>query len=142
MPPSTHGSLDPRSISFFFSDLWNFLDLITIATFLVILLLRVMTSYSLTVAQNRALAAANHLYGFNAMLLSLRVLGSILESKRSTGVMQIALFRIVGSVAVIFWQFSVAVLAFSVAITKVIMTDKSYVSSVVEQEKEWYVSGV
>ena len=109
------------------------------ADLLVIFVLRLVTSHSSSAVQNRTLAVANYLYGFNAMLLTLRVLGSILESRRKAGVMQIALFRIVGNVTVIFWQFSVAVLAFSMAITKVFMADRSYRSPAVGREEEWYV---
>ena len=127
-------------IFFSFSDRWNTLDVITMVDLLVIFVLRLVTSHSSSAVQNRTLAVANYLYGLNAMLLTLRVLGSILESKRKAGVMQIALFRIVGNVKVIFWQFSVAVLAFSMAITKIFMADRSYDSPAVGRENEWYVS--
>ena len=72
------------------------------------------------------------------MLLALRVLGSILESTRTAGVMQIALFKIIGDVRVIFWQFLVTVLAFSMAMTKVFMTEKSFVVKS-KTEDDWYV---
>ena len=90
------------------------------------------------VFKDRNLAVANYLYGLNTMLLALRVLGSILESTRTVGVMQIALFKIIGDVRVIFWQFLVTVLAFSMAMTKVFMTEKSFVKKS-KREDEWYV---
>ena len=61
--------------------------------------------------------------GFNAMFLSLRVFGHIMELKKSTGSIQIALFQIMGAVLAIFGQFLAAILAFSLAITKVYMDE-------------------
>ena len=119
-------------------DRWNALDVITIVVFLVILAIRLVASSSSTVSQNQTLAVANYLYGVNTMLLALRVLGSILESTRTAGVMQIALFKIIGDVRVIFWQFLVTVLAFSMAMTKVFMTEKSFVVKS-KTEDGWYV---
>ena len=69
------------------------------------------------------------MYGLNTMCLTLRVFGSVLESTRSIGVVQIALIKIIGDVMTIFWQFLVAILAFSLAITKVFLTERSYIAA-------------
>ena len=60
------------------------------------------------------------------MLLTQRVLGHIMESNNSTGAIQIALFQIIGAVVAIFGQFLAALLAFSLAITKVYVAEISY----------------
>jgi hypothetical protein len=72
------------------------------------------------------LAIAGYLYGLNAMFLTFRVFGNIMESGRSTGIIQIALFQIIGAVVVIFGQFLAATLAFSLAITKIYISEVSY----------------
>ena len=104
------------------------MDLITLVTFAVTFFLRMDTlSTSGFVTQNRVLAAANYMYGLNTMFLTLRVIGHILESKRSIGPVEIALFKIIGDVTTIFWQILVVILAFSLAITKVYLTERMYI---------------
>jgi hypothetical protein len=49
-----------------------------------------------------------------------------MESKKSTGSIQIALFQIIGAVVTIFGQFLAATLAFSLAITKIYIAEVSY----------------
>ena len=51
-----------------------------------------------------------------------------METVKSIGVIQIALFHIIGNVATIFFQFIATILAFSIAITKVYMAERSFVS--------------
>jgi hypothetical protein len=72
------------------------------------------------------LAVAEYLFGFNAMFLTLRVFGHILEYNRSTGSIQIALFQIIGAVVTILGQFVATTLAFSLAITKIYIAEVSY----------------
>ena len=104
------------------------MDLITLVIFAVIFFLRMDTlSTSRFVTQNSVLAAANYMYGLNTMFLTLRVFGHILEAKRSIGPVEIALFKIIGEVMTIFWQFLAVILAFSLAITKVFLTERSYI---------------
>ena len=99
------------------------LDFITLLIYSVVFVLRVITlSQSTSISQNRTLAAANYMYGLNTMCLTLRVFGSVLESTRSIGVVQIALFKIIGDVVIILWQFLVVIVAFSLAITKIFLT--------------------
>ncbi|KAK3735958.1 hypothetical protein QZH41_018382 [Actinostola sp. cb2023] len=49
-----------------------------------------------------------------------------MEFKKSTGSIQIALFQIIGAVAAIFGQFLAAILAFSLALTKVYVAEVSF----------------
>ena len=49
-----------------------------------------------------------------------------METTRGVGAIQIALFHILEDVATIFWQFIAAILAFSIAITKVYVAENSY----------------
>jgi hypothetical protein len=114
---------------FFPSDWWNILDVLTLVVFLVLVALRIFTwseHIKKFVSKNRTLAVAGYLYGLNTMFLTLRVFGNIMESKKSTGSIQIALFKIIGAVVAIFGQFLAAALAFSLAITKIYMAEVSY----------------
>lgn len=51
-----------------------------------------------------------------------------METSKGVGVVQIALFQMFGDITTIFWQFIAAILAFSLAITKVYMAERSYIS--------------
>ena len=111
----------------FCSDQWNVLDLITLITYLVIFVLRMVTwTTSESVENDRALVIAGYLYGLNTMVLTFRAFGHMMENTREVGSIQIALFHILSDVVAIFWQFIAAILAFSIAITKVYMAEKSY----------------
>lgn len=81
-----------------------------------------------SVPGNRLLVIAQYLYGLNATILTLRVFGSLLEASKSTGTTHIALVRIVEDVAVIFIQFTVGILAGSLAITKVLLAEHSFIA--------------
>lgn len=50
-----------------------------------------------------------------------------MENTRNVGSIQIALFQILSDVGAIFWQFIAAILAFSIALTKVYTAEESYV---------------
>ena len=103
------------------------LDLLTLSVYVAILALHSLTFVNhLPVSKNRSLAVAGYLYGLNAMFLTLRVFGHIMESTNRTGSIQIALFQIMGAVIAIFGQFIAAILAFSLAITKVYVAEMSY----------------
>ena len=62
------------------------------------------------------------------MFLTLRVFGHVLETIKGIGDIQIALFHIFGDVVTIFWQITATILAFSIAITKVFMAERSFIS--------------
>ena len=114
----------------FFSDRWNVVDLITLVIYVATFFVRVVTwAVSTSVANNRALVIAGYLYGLNTMFLTLRAFGHVMETIKGVGAIQIALFHIIGDIATIFWQFVAAILAFSVAITKVYVAERSYVSN-------------
>ena len=99
------------------------------------LILRIITwSLSNSVTNNRAIVIGGYLYGVNTMLLTLRAFGHVMETIKGVGVVQIALFHIIGDIATIMWQFIAAILAFSISITKVYMAERSYISK--ESHKE------
>ena len=110
-----------------FSDRWNVLDLTTLIIYLVIFVLRMITwAVSDSVVNNRTLVITGYLYGLNTIFLTFRTFGHVMETTRGVGSIQIALFHILEDVATIFWQFIAAILAFSIAITKVYVAEKSY----------------
>lgn len=49
-----------------------------------------------------------------------------METSKGVGTIQIALFSILKDIFTIIWQFSVAILAFSIAMTKVYVAEKSF----------------
>lgn len=110
-----------------FSDRWNILDLTMLIIYVIIFVLRMVTwVVSDSVINNRTLVIAGYLYGLNTMFLTFRAFGHVMESTRGVGSIQIALFQILSDVATIFWQFIAVILAFSIAITKVYVAEKSY----------------
>ena len=115
---------------FAFSDLWNRLDLISLLVYLVTLILRLATLImSGSAINNRVLAISGYLYSANTLCLTFRVFGHILEQSKDVGTIQIALFTILKDIGVVIWQFTAAILAFSIAITKVFMVEKSFITS-------------
>ncbi|XP_073241063.1 short transient receptor potential channel 7-like [Porites lutea] len=108
---------------------WNCLDLVTLIVYSCAFFLKiaVWSSSTTTVVNNRALIVSGYLYGLNTMILTFRVFGQVMETVKGLGTIQIALFSIISDVATIFWQFAAAILAFSFAITKVYMTEISFI---------------
>ena len=82
-----------------------------------------------SVKNNRALLISGYFYGFNTLCLTFRVIGHVLEQSKVVGTIQIALFSIVRDISVIIWQFTAAIMAFSIAITKVYMAERSFIAS-------------
>jgi len=111
-------------------DCWNVYDLLILVIFVfVILPLRIVTWVeSESVNNNRILVIAGYLYGFNTMLLTLRAFGSILETFKEIGPIQIALFHIIKDAVVVVVHFVAITLAFASAITKVFVAEKTLVS--------------
>ena len=70
---------------------------------------------------------AGYLYGLNTMLLTFRAVGSILETFKGVGSLQIALFHIIRDAMVVVLHFVAITLAFASAITKVFVAEKSMV---------------
>ena len=92
-------------------------------------LLRIVTwTSSQSVINNRSLLVAGYLYGLNTMILTFRVFGQVMETVKGLGTIQIALFSIIRDIATILWQFVATVIAFSFAITKVYMSEKSFLT--------------
>ena len=119
---------------FYSSDRWNKLDVISVVTYLVILVLRLTTWItSESVTNNRAVLVAGYLYGFNTLCLALRT-GLVIETFKGLGTIQIAFFNVLQDVFTIVWQLIAAVLAFSVAITKIYMAEKSFFASASDQQ--------
>ena len=106
------------------------LDFIILVFYVITFILRVITwRKSTAVSDNRPLAVAGYFYGFIAMFLILRVFGHVIECVRGMGTIQIALFFIMWDVLAIFWQFLATVLAFSLAMTKIYVAEKSFSSN-------------
>ncbi|KAL9984282.1 hypothetical protein ACROYT_G006557 [Oculina patagonica] len=123
----------------YFNDRWNVLDLTTLFIYLIIFVLRMVTwAVSDSVVSNRALVIAGYLYGLNTMFLTFRAFGHVMETTRGVGSIQIALFHILSDVATIFWQFIAAILAFSIAITKVYVAEKSYLAQEDNDKNRWW----
>lgn len=81
-----------------------------------------------SVNNNRMLAVAGYLYGFNTMLLTFRTFGPILETTKVFGIVQIAFFQILGDALVEVVHFLAITIAFASTITKVFVAEKTMVS--------------
>ena len=88
-----------------------------------------MVTWSVTsrLIHNDWLVVTSYLYGINVALLSLRVFGQAMEVRQTTGTKQIALLRIISAVLVIFVQMLAAILGFSLILTKIYVSEISYV---------------
>ncbi|KAK2573185.1 Short transient receptor potential channel 4 [Acropora cervicornis] len=119
-------------------DRWNILDLITIILYFATFVLRMVTLVvSESVTDNRSLVIAGYFYGVNTMFLTLRAFGHVMETTKQIGTIQIALFHILTDLVTIFWQFMATILAFSIAITKVYVAEKSFISEDNGKEFWW-----
>ena len=78
-----------------------------------------------SVANNRALSIAGCMYGFNALLLTIRATGHLMEQSKTIGIIQIAFFRMLKDVITVFLQFLAILAAFSIALTKFYISEKS-----------------
>ena len=110
------------------SDRWNFFDIIMLINFFcVILPMRIATwTDSESITNNKTLQIAECVYGFNAMLLVFRTFGSILETSKGVGTIQIALFHIIMDATVVVLHFIAITLAFSSTITKLFVSEVSF----------------
>lgn len=106
------------------------MDVLALLIYIALLAVR-MTAWLLHAAvhNNRVLAVSGYMYGVNAMIITLRVFGHLMEANASLGTIQIALLQIIGSCLAVLGQFLTALLAFSLAITKVYVAEISYDSS-------------
>ena len=109
-------------------DHWNGIDFITIMVYVLIFVIRLVTwALDQDVSNNRILIVTSYLYSLNKLLLTFRAFGHLMESRKGLGGIQIALFKILGDISGIFWQFLAAILAFSFATTKVYVAEGSFV---------------
>ena len=125
-------SLQNRIVFRFFisSDRWNVLDFVMLVIYVATFMLRMVTwGVSASATGNKALVIGGYFYGLNTMILTLRVFGHLMETNKATGTTHIALISIIEDVAIIFFQFLVGILAFSMAITKIFVAEGSYISS-------------
>ncbi|KAJ7358917.1 hypothetical protein OS493_020758 [Desmophyllum pertusum] len=128
-----------KTLSIYLSDCWNRLDFVSLLVYLIIFTLRlVIVVMSGSEMNNRALAIAGYFYSFNTLCLTLRVFGYVMEHSRQIGPIQMALFSILADIRVIFWQFAAAILAFSIAITKVYMAEKSFIANGSDGNDIWW----
>ena len=115
---------------FFFlcRDMWNYLDVITLIVYVLIVLLRIATiARGGNPFQNRLLEIVSYFYGVNTLFLILRF-SSILELSSVVGPLQLALFRMCIDLIIILMQFFFIIAAFSVAITKSYTAEMSYLT--------------
>ena len=69
-----------------------------------------------------------HRWLFLRPYLTLREFGHVRETTKQTGPIQIAFFHILSDIATIFWQFIATILAYSIAMTKAYVAEKSFIS--------------
>ena len=98
--------------------MWNYVDMVILGLFFMMLVLRCFTLNETHPYQSRLLQVVNILYGISTLLLTLRF-SSILEVNKTVGPLQLALFRMCIDLLIILTQFSFVIMAFSAAITKV-----------------------
>ena len=109
--------------------MWNYLDLITLLIYLLIVILRIATfARGGDPYHNRLLEFAHYFYGVNTMLLVLRF-SSVLEFSAVVGPLQLALFRMLLDLLIILVQFVFVIIAFSLVITKCYLAEMSYMTS-------------
>ena len=121
---------------FWFSDCWNRFDVASLVIYFIILILRIATWVAAgSVANNRTLVIAGYLYSFNTLCLTLRAFGQVMEQQKDVGTIQIALFSILRDVRTVLWQFLAVILAFSIAITKIYMSERSFIANKSERHE-------
>ena len=111
-------------------DRWNVFDFLIFVVYIcAILPLRIAVwMESESVNNNRILAVSGYLYGVNTMFLTLRAFGSILETTKGVGTVQIAFFHIIGDAVVVVVHFLAITMAFASTITKIFVAEKTMVS--------------
>ncbi|CAH3160768.1 unnamed protein product [Porites evermanni] len=128
-----------RIFSVYCSDCWNRFDFASLVFYIIILILRIVTWFNDgSVANNRALAIAGYLYSLNTLCLTLRTFGQVMEQPKDVGTIQIALFSILRDVRTVLWQFLAVILAFSIAITKIYMSERSFIANESVRHKIWW----
>ncbi|CAH3137407.1 unnamed protein product, partial [Porites lobata] len=125
-----HQSSSCKILSLYCSDLWNKFDFASLVVYFILLILRIVTWVNGgSATNNRALLIAGYLYSFNTLCLTIRAFGQVMEQPRDVGTIQIALFGILKDVRTVWWQFIAVILAFSMAITKIYMSERSFIAN-------------
>lgn len=119
------GLTDTDSFFFNFSDRWNKLDLISLLVYSLIFVLRTgaLIMPGSSEPSKRVLAFTGYLYGLNTLCLTIRTCCFLMEQFKAVGIIQIAFFEILEDVTVVLAQFVAVLMAFSIALTKIYMTD-------------------
>lgn len=113
--------------------MWNYVDMVILGLFFMMLVLRCFTLNETDPYQSRLLQVVNILYGISTLLLTLRF-SSILEVNKTVGPLQLALFRMCIDLLIILTQFSFVIMAFSAAITKVYVAEISFLTPAHQRE--------
>ncbi|CAH3019062.1 unnamed protein product, partial [Porites evermanni] len=125
-----------RIFSVYCSDNWNNFDFACLVIYFIILILRIVTWVNAgSVANNRALVIAGYMYSFNTLCLTLRAFGQVTEQLKDVGTVQIALFSILKDVRTVLSQFLAVILAFSIAITKIYISERSFIANESERHE-------
>lgn len=112
------------------NDRWHACDVIILIMYVMTATLRMVTWVSSSsVSGNRTLAITGYLYGLIASFLTVRAFGHVMEVDRGMGAIEIAVFVILKDLRTICWLFVATILGFSLAITKTIIVETSYISS-------------
>ena len=107
-----------RYFSRFSRDMWNYVDVLILLVYILIIVLRIVTvARGGNIYHNRLLEIVHYFYGINTLFLIVRF-SSILELNAVVGPLQLALFRMCVDLFIIIVQFSFIIFAFSMAITK------------------------
>ena len=116
--------------------MWNWVDLLTMAIYIIIIILRVIVIIrGGDPFNNRLLEILNYLYGFNTMFLIIRF-SNLLALSSVFGPLQLALFRMYVDLLTILVQFAFVVAAFSVGLTKIFLAEMSFLISSNNQTEE------
>ncbi|PFX26324.1 Short transient receptor potential channel 4 [Stylophora pistillata] len=112
------------------NDRWHACDFIILIMYVMTATLRMVTWVSSSsVSGNGTLAITGYLYGLIASFLTVRAFGHVMEVDRGMGAIEIAVFVILKDLRTIFWLFVATILGFSLALTKTIIVETSYISS-------------
>ena len=103
------------------------MDCFALLIFFVIFIVRAHAALlSQQVKDNYFVVAAGYLYGINTLALSFRVFFHVFEQLEKVGIIQITLIKILYDIRIVLGHFALAIWAFSFAITKVYVAEKSF----------------
>ncbi|XP_027047038.1 short transient receptor potential channel 5-like [Pocillopora damicornis] len=126
-------SAKEKRVRVYLRNMWNYVDMVILGLFFMMLVLRCFTLNETDPYQSRLLQVVNILYGISTLLLTLRF-SSILEVNKTVGPLQLALFRMCIDLLIILTQFSFVIMAFSAAITKVYVAEISFLTPAHQRE--------